>query len=247
MSDKTFVMCTKTIHKGEYTFEGGKKYEYQKDGSFCMIHGMGKYEVYNESPIPWVFGIDEFLEHFEIINSKIEILEQEIQYRKQEIHSFKSLIVSAKELFSNNETSDTPFEYGLDAISFLQDCIQRLKKELKNLQHELKTYQESVTDKSIGVMFFKAGHRGFSSHEVSQMLKDIRKFEEHPIEKYINFEMSDEAKLFVSEDVEQKEAQAMWKYFCEYRFDVMEFGDLLHWNGREFVDGNGIPFETYQQ
>lgn len=247
MSNTTMVMCLKTIHKGEHTFEEGKKYEYQEDGSFCKIHGMGKYEVYSKSPIPWVFETDEFLKYFEIIDFKIEILEREIQHKKQEIHSFKTLIASAKELFSNKEDCDNYSEYGCDAISFLQDFLQRLKKDLKNLQHDLKTYQESVTDKNIGVMFFKAGHRDFRSDEISQMLKDIRKFEEHPIEKDIDFGMSDDALLFVSEDVEQKEAQAMWKYFCEYGFDVMEFGDLLTWNGREFVDGNGIPFETYQQ
>lgn len=44
----------------------------------------------------------------------------------------------------------------------------------------------------------------------------------------------------------------MWKYFWQYQFDkndneAMWYGDLLTWNGREFIDEKGIPFETYQQ
>ena len=256
MSKHATVMCKKTIQIGKYTFEEGKEYEYKKEGSFCMA---GEYEVYKESPTPWVrpcvFEKEAFHEHFkenlESVNNKINLLEQNIQFRKQEISSFQTLIQYAKELFDNNETTDIFPNHGEDAIKLLGRYLQESKKSLKNLQHELKTYQESVTNKNIGVMFFKAGHRDFRSDEISKMLKDIRKFEEHPIEKDIDFGMSDEAKLFVSEDVEQKEAQAMWKYFCDYTFDkngkeVMKYGDVLTWNGREFIDDKGIPFETYQ-
>lgn len=175
----------------------------------------------------------------------IENLEKRIEKEQTDLQLLMSMKEAILPIASIGEENTAAVGVPL----YLKGLINHTKKSIKGLKSELEYQRQARNNKRIEVMFFKAGHRGFDSDEITQMLLDFRKFKQTPIEKDIDFGMSDEAKMFVSEDVAQKEAENMWKYFCHYSFDkhdnvVMEYGDLLVWNGIEFIDENNVSFDA---
>jgi len=170
----------------------------------------------------------------------VEEVKKVMEDKKQDISDLSMCLTTLGNRTQSLSSSSIVFS----VIKDIEKQMKVLKKEVKSLQDEIKILENLKTKKQIEVMFFKAGHRGFSGEEISGMLRDIRKFSVNPMEAYPNFGMSDEAKMFVSEEVSNQEAQLIYNWFLAHMFDendqeVLEYNELLIWNGYGYMNQKG--------